>query len=125
MEPGMSAVCLEGETCHREVDPVEAARLTRAATRPVWLHLVVRAKAAAADLLSTEFDFHDLAVEDALSPNERPSLSDFDDYLFLGAPAIAERNGKSEDYVEVGSFLRKTALVSVVEKPCPILDAWV
>ena len=66
-----------------------------------------------------------MAVEDALSENERPALSDYDDYLFLVATAISLSGRDGEDYVEIAFFLRKNYLISVAEKECPILDAWI
>jgi len=120
----MVAVCMDGAQCHHDIAPERAVELVKQSDRPVWLHLHVTDKAAASELLKKQFGFHELAVEDALSPNERPALSDYDDYLFLVAPAISHVKGDGEDYVEIAFFLREQYLISVAEKECPILDEW-
>ncbi len=124
MDSGLVAICVDGSLGHRDLTPKEAVEITKKSDHAVWLHLHVADHAAAADLLEREFGFHELAVEDALSPNERPALSEYDDYLFLVVPAISHVQQDGVDYVEIGFFLRQNYLISVAEKECPILDAW-
>jgi magnesium transporter len=120
---GIVAVCRNGGSCHTDVELEEAARLVHAARAPLWIHLKVGDKQAAAAWLTHELGFHELAVEDALSPNERPALSQFDDYVFLVAPAISKTNSH-EEYIEVGFFVSAHSLVSVSEGDCAVVEVW-
>ncbi|MFZ4508388.1 MAG: magnesium/cobalt transporter CorA [Fimbriimonas sp.] len=93
-----------------------------ASDRPIWLHVQVDDVAAATHLLRDRLHFHELAVEDALSPNERPSTHELDDALFLVVPALApEVEG---GYIEISFFLRANSLVSVSLGPCPAIQTW-
>src|SRR6266481_3109430 len=40
------------------------------------------------NLLHEVFDFHPLAVEDAMRPHQRPKVDEFDDYFFLVADEV-------------------------------------
>lgn len=67
--------------------------------------------------MEQNFTFHDLAIEDALSVNERPSVMSEDDWLFVTVPVpIGTR------FVETSLFLGHHGLVSVSIEPIPLLD---
>jgi len=88
-----------------------------------WLHVQVEDTVAAQTFLESEFGFHPLEVEDALSPNERPALRVGSDDLFLVAPAVIL--GKSvERYVEIAFFVASHGLVTVATSSAPFLDHW-
>lgn len=89
----------------------------------VWLHIQVEEVTSAQEFLESEFGFHPLEVEDALSPNERPALRVSDQDLFLVAPAVIL--GQSvERYVEVAFFVAERGLVTVSMAQAPFLDHW-
>lgn len=88
-----------------------------------WIHMRVSDTEKAREYLIHEMHFHPLAVEDALSENERPTLQEFNHVVFLGAAAI-EDSGRGEEFVEVGFFLKETALVTVVNRPAPEFEGW-
>jgi magnesium transporter len=73
--------------------------------------------------LSQSFHFHPLAVEDALSPYERPALQRHDDVLFLTAHAVQQQKGE-EVYTEIGFFLGQHFLVTVHTEAVPLIEYW-
>jgi len=85
----------------------------------VWLDLVFTDVEAARALLHEQIGFHELAVEDALSTHERPSLQEFDLELFLVIPAVV-----ANEFVEVAFFLRDHSLVTVSPRNLPVIDQW-
>ncbi len=89
----------------------------------VWVDVEAREAKAALHLLTERFGFHPLAVEDALSPYERPALQRYDGVLFLAAHAVHQQDGK-EAYQEVGFFLGEHFLVTVHTEPVPLIDHW-
>jgi len=89
----------------------------------LWVDITAHDTRAAAMLLRQTFHFHPLAVEDALSPYERPALQRHEDVLFLTAHAVQQQNGE-EVYTEVGFFLGKHFLVTVHTEPVPLIEHW-
>lgn len=123
-QSGSTAICVSGSHCDREASLEEAARLLKSAKQSIWVHLNVRDRDVASQWLTAELGFHELAVEDALSPNERPALTEYEDHLFFVLPVINSTNSH-EEYVEVGFFLKKHYLVTVSESRCAVIEAWV
>src|SRR4029077_14002998 len=69
------------------------------------------------------FDFHPLALEDALHFEQRPKLDDFQDYAFLVFYGAQDYDrGKSELLQEVQMFISGKYLVSLHRDPLPALD---
>jgi magnesium transporter len=89
----------------------------------LWVDITAHDTRAASMLLSQSFHFHPLAVEDALSPYERPALQRHDDVLFLTAHAVQQQNGE-EVYTEIGFFLGQHFLVTVHTEAVPLIEYW-
>jgi len=89
----------------------------------LWVDITARDADATTTLLTRRFGFHPLAVEDALSPYERPALQHHDDVLFLTAYAVQQQDSE-EVYREVGFFLGKHFLVTVHTEPLPLIEHW-
>ncbi len=89
----------------------------------LWVDITAANTQAAAVLLTEQFHFHPLAVEDALSPYERPALQRHDDVLFLAAHAVQQQNGE-EVYTEIGFFLGQHFMVTVHTGPVPLIEHW-
>lgn len=108
-----------------ELERAELVRQVRDDPAPIWVEVVAHDPESAHRLLQDEFGFHELAVEDALSDQERPSVSDYDGTLFLVATAVhSSRHGEQEDYEEVAFFVRPTVLVTVSKRAIPCLEPW-
>lgn len=92
----------------------------------VWLDLLQPNEADLAVLVE-ELGLHELAVEDALHPSQRPKLDRYTDHLFLAAYAVLIEDGEVET-AEVAAFLTPRALVTVRKDPrvdlAPVLARW-
>lgn len=65
-------------------------------------------------LLAEELGLHELAVEDAVQPRQRPKLDRYHDHAFLSAYAARLDPGTAElTTSEVGAFITKRALVTI------------
>lgn len=74
-------------------------------------------------VLTHDFKFHPLAIEDVISEVPRPKLDDYGNYLFL-VFQLADYMGKEEGLKigEVDLFLSKNAVVSVHFDEHPVFD---
>lgn len=80
----------ENENIIHSQDPAALPALLADKSRPFWLDL----EAPAPDefeLLREVFNFHPLAVEDAMHPHQRPKIDEYDGYFFLAADEVALR----------------------------------
>jgi len=81
-------------------------------------------------LLHEVFDFHPLAVEDAMRPHQRPKVDEFEGYFFLVADEVtlqlpsdgnvsASKDGESDDVQsrQLSAFLGRNYLVTVHIEP--------
>lgn len=119
----MRAARLDGAATCTQIELDEAVRAVREPGAPVWVDIVTEDTPETRALLTERMGLDELAVEDALSDRERPTLQEFDGMAFLVVPA-AVRNGDGERYVEVGFFLNDHAMVTVSREAVPVLDAW-
>lgn len=64
--------------------------------------------------LARELGLHELAVEDALGPHQRPKLDHYDTHLFLSSHAVRVDRERGElEEVEVDAFISNRWLVTV------------
>jgi magnesium transporter len=105
----------------QERDLEDAIHAVQDPHRFVWAHAIVTLHETAYRFLHQGLGFHPLAVEDVLSPFERPSLVEYEDHAFLTLSALKQISSGPE-FVEVGVFVRETAVVTVVREPCRQID---
>ena len=75
-------------------------------------------------LLSREFAFHPLALEDAVTRHERPKLEQYNDYFMLIFYRVAaERAARSFSVHEITLFVGRTYLVLIHREPFPEVEA--
>lgn len=87
-------------------------QLERAGT-VVWVDLLEPDEATLKGLAG-ELNLHELAVEDALSPHQRPKLDRYDDHLFIACHAVRTELYKGElDDTEVDAFVNSRWLITV------------
>lgn len=89
----------------------------------VWLNVQATDLALAERFLVDDLGLHPLAVEDALSEGERPSVREYDHTLFMTILDVRRTNGE-ERFVEVGAFLSKGLLITVATEEVPVLSTW-
>lgn len=68
------------------------------------------------ELLKREFAFHDLAIEDAMLPHQRPKLDEYDGFYFLVFYAL-ELKGTDLRSAEVDLFFGDNYVVAVHHEP--------
>ena len=81
------------------------------------------------DELAVELGLHELAVEDALGPHQRPKLDHYETHLFLSCQSVRvtpEQDGLEE--IEIDAFINKRWLITVRKDPGfaiePVLSRW-
>lgn len=88
----------------------------------VWVDLC-EATEADLDVLAEELDLHDLAVEDALEPHQRPKLDHYASHLFLSCRAVSvDRDHARLDELEIDSFIGDRWLLTVRESEGGVMD---
>ena len=64
--------------------------------------------------LAKELDLHELAVEDALGPHQRPKLDHYSTHLFLSCHAVrVDGEAGGLDETEIDAFINERWLVTV------------
>ena len=79
--------------------------------------------------LAEELSLHELAVEDALSPHQRPKLDHYESHLFLSAHAVrVDAESGRLDKTEINAFLHRRWIVTVRKDEhfsmAPVLQRW-
>src|ERR1051325_9262484 len=79
--------------------------------------------------LATELSLHELAVEDALSPHQRPKLARDRTPLFLSSHAVrVDLDQGALDETEIDSFINERWLITVRKNARfpidPVLERW-
>jgi magnesium transporter len=79
--------------------------------------------------LAGELRLHELAVEDALSPHQRPKLDRYSTHLFLSCHAVAvDIEGGDLIETEIDSFINERWLITVRKNDSfsidPVLERW-
>jgi magnesium transporter len=94
----------------------------------VWVDLLGPSKEQL-DELAGELGLHELAVEDALGPHQRPKLDRYATHLFLSCQAVGvdtERGSLNE--TEVDAFINERWLITVRKNDgfsmAPVLERW-
>lgn len=72
-----------------------------------------------AAILSEQFEFHELSIEDCIFPQQLPKVEDFDTYCFITVHGIIPRASIEEDMemLEINVFLGNNFIVTVHEQP--------
>ncbi len=94
----------------------------------VWVDFCLPTKEQL-DELAVELGLHELAVEDALGPHQRPKLDHYETHLFLSCQSVrinAQQDGLEE--IEIDAFINSRWLVTVRKDPGfaiePVLSRW-
>ena len=94
----------------------------------VWIDLCGPSKEQL-DALAAELGMHELAVEDALDPHQRPKIDRYASHLFLSCHAVrVDADAGNLDQTEVDAFIGKRWLVTVRKNAGfrieTVLDRW-
>lgn len=94
----------------------------------VWVDLCGPSKEQLREL-AVELGLHDLAVEDALGPHQRPKLDRYATHLFLSSHAVrVDAEGGALDETEIDAFINERWLITVRKNDGfsidPVLERW-
>jgi magnesium transporter len=94
----------------------------------VWVDLCGPSKEQLHEL-ADELSLHELAVEDALSPHQRPKLDRYATHLFMSTHAIrVDVEGATLDETEIDAFINERWLITVRKDDTfpidPVLERW-
>lgn len=74
-------------------------------------------------ILKEQFNFHPLAIEDAIHQTHVPKVDDWETFLYIALHAIVYHRDTSDlEIVELDVFLGKNYLVTHHDEPIPALD---
>jgi magnesium transporter len=81
------------------------------------------------DELGSELSLHELAVEDAIGPHQRPKLDHYATHLFLSCHAVrVDVGGGALDETEIDAFINERWLITVRKNDnfsiAPVLERW-
>jgi len=76
-------------------------------------------------ILTHDFKFHPLAIEDVLTEMSRPKVDDYEDYIFVVFLVASGRPGGEDElpFKEIGLFLTKNCVVTVHFQPLAVIDS--
>lgn len=117
------ALAISADRKVAEVDYAEALRRHREQAGVTWIHLFDSDAQVTSDLLTRDFGFHPVAIEDAVGRDERPELKEFDDHIFLVAPAVQSKSKDGEIFDEIGFFVKGDTLVTVSHSEIPCVSS--
>ena len=94
----------------------------------VWVDFCAPSKGQL-DELAIELSLHELAVEDALGPHQRPKLDRYATHLFLSCHAVrVDLEGGALDETEIDAFINERWLITVRKNEgfsiAPVLERW-
>ena len=116
----LSIACFNEKSQLVPVDHDAALERVRQKEGASWIHVLAHDRDKTSELLQSEFGFHPVAVEDALTDDERPELREFEGLLFLVLPSVDKEDGK-ETFDEIGVFLQDHLLVTVSHRITPAI----
>lgn len=73
------------------------------------------------DALGDRFGFHQLALEDALIPGQRPKLQDYGDHVFIVYYGVPPQSGDEPELTEVHAFVSGDYLITLHHASCTAL----
>jgi magnesium transporter len=123
--PGVLYVDASGKL-RRDLGVPEIAEVVRERTGELWVDLDVGKRSHVA-LLDNCFGFHPLAVEDALNPNSRVKVDEYDDFLFAIVRSVRLASETQDPYdletFNLSFFLGHNFLVTVHAGESPAIPA--
>jgi magnesium transporter len=117
------AVYKEGRREHEQLDPREAHEICRAEEDAfVWIGLKDPSEEEF-DSVTSEFDLHELAVEDAIKAHQRPKLEFYGETVFIVLKtALYHDETETVDIGEINIFVGDSFIITVRHGDASALD---
>jgi magnesium transporter len=105
---------------HTEIEDHQVERLLKDRRSFIWVDFCEMSMDQAEKILRDWFDFHPLAIEDALQEQHTPKIDDWDSYVYL---VLQDANSTDPDRsIEVDVFLGDNYLVTHAKQPTPAIE---
>jgi magnesium transporter len=115
---------MPGKPIRKEIPPQEFPKLVKNRRGLLWVDFTSEPPEICLPILKS-FDFHPLAIEDALQQTHAPKLDDWDSYLYIVfnyMGLIENGNGWDTDIDELDVFLGQNYIVTHHDHPVPAID---
>jgi len=114
--------CIGGKKLERDFPSADISEYIKDPATTVWVD-ICNPGPAEEQLLSEEFEFHPLAVEDACKGDQRPKIEEYAGYLFIVAYTLPLQSDELDlTPLEVHAFIGPNYVVTVHRGPVPPLD---
>ncbi len=128
MANAMTRVYREGALEAEGFAIAEVSKYLEGPDTVVWVDLCGPSKEQL-DELAVELGLHELAVEDALGPHQRPKLDRYATHLFLSCHAVSVDTERGRlDETEIDAFINQRWLITVRKNDRfpidPVLERW-
>jgi magnesium transporter len=105
------------------IQPSEYAAALQNASGILWVDFGGEEPEPTEQILVKTFEFHPLAVDDALHETHVPKVDDWERYLYIALHAISFSSGEEDiEGIELDIFLGKTFIVTHHDLSIPALD---
>ena len=105
------------------IQPSEYAAVLQNAAGILWVDFGGEDPEPTEQILIKTFEFHPLAVDDALHETHVPKVDDWERYLYIALHAISFSSGEEDiEGIELDIFLGKTFIVTHHDLSIPALD---
>ena len=114
-----------GTTLRTNIPPEQFPQLLRKRKSLLWVDFVSEPPETAEPILKS-FNFHPLAIDDALQETHIPKLDDWDDYLYIVLNYMHTKSAGEDWETEIDEldvFLGPNYIVTHHDHPLPSLDA--
>jgi magnesium transporter len=91
--------------------------------RPFWVNLIGIEEDELVDVLSDQFHFHELSIEDCIHRNQNAKVEEYPGYLFIVVHTARLCEGATFETDDLHMFLGKNYIVTVYEKELPYLSS--
>jgi magnesium transporter len=112
------------QVLRQDLQPEDFAKALQDDHGLLWVDFQGESPQVCEPILRGTFNFHPLAVDDALSETHVPKVDDWDQYLYVVLHAISfdQADGGHIDTVELDVFLGKNYVVTHHDQPASALD---
>ena len=117
-----SACWKRGAAVH-PINQEQALKFREEKTGLLWIDIIATDPKLAFSTLTEAFSLHPLAVEDALSKNERPGFQEYDNQVFVTLSTIVQKDDE-ESYPELACFLGPHYFITISTERVDCVDRW-
>jgi magnesium transporter len=111
----------DNEFCDRKIVSLDDLVSLRERLAVVWVDIVGFADPELITALGRQFNFHPLALEDAVNTHQRPKAEDYGDHVFIVARMLD--SARPVETEQIAMFLGEGFVITLQERPGDCFDA--